>query len=303
MFTPLNTFDDVVARYESTKAMDGVRFKYTDNIRPIGSRARPFERIAKIDDNTYVLSDGNYDGFGKGTARLQALTTGGAILWKREADGDYIHIRNSPKGSTWPSRSLFLSGYLPTAMRFITGQQAPYKQQVYVHGKAHPLIPLRTKRVKEPVSGDQTVVHDPDVSLVFKVMPDGTYVRSNLLTVSTTKVDRERKKSMALMFDEFYEYMLTMAPFADADWGSTRRFDDHLEELGLYVDDRDGREEIARHFITAPIEDEGKVLFASMILYLLNYRWVSDGKGLKEFRKRYNKWCTDTFDLYVKETV
>ena len=55
-----NTFNEVAKWYEQTKPVVSKNHKAEDNIRPIGNRKHKWERIRKVDAETYVLLDGYY---------------------------------------------------------------------------------------------------------------------------------------------------------------------------------------------------------------------------------------------------
>ncbi len=54
----LNTFDKVVAYYESIKPLVSKHHTLADDLRPIGDRNRKWERIQKVNANCYILQDG-----------------------------------------------------------------------------------------------------------------------------------------------------------------------------------------------------------------------------------------------------
>ena len=60
-YSSFESFDDVVYNYENIKPMGGSTNKGKD-IRPIGDRKRKYERIVKISNNCYALSDGFHFG-------------------------------------------------------------------------------------------------------------------------------------------------------------------------------------------------------------------------------------------------
>jgi hypothetical protein len=301
MFTPIDSFDDVVARYESTVPMQGGAAG--KDIRPLGSRTRMYERIVKIDEDTYALTDGNYLWGLSGS--LDMLELSAPILWKRKTDGVFISIRGCERGSQHPSRWAFISWYLPTAMRFVSCQLKPYQQQVYTGGKAYGLVPISFVRDKGVIVGT-----DKDMSLVFKALPDGTFERVGQLEVTTNKVDVVRKKAMKPELDAFYEYMLTMAPFVAADTqSSVYKSVEHLRDAGfvqahysyvLFQDNIGGK---IRHLLTAPDECENKLHLMIVISDGLHYNAVKDKKTLAQFKQRYNNWCTKVFNLYKKDYV
>ena len=55
-----NKFDEVVSWYERTKPIVSKNHTLSHDVRPIHERKRKWERIKRIDENTYALCDGNY---------------------------------------------------------------------------------------------------------------------------------------------------------------------------------------------------------------------------------------------------
>ena len=111
LYSWLSTFDGVVNVYNSITPLRGKRKAW--DIRPLGKRSMWWERIVKVDDNTYLLSDGwgSYT-HGEFTEEKNAeghkmLMDVAPIVWMRKADGDYIRIRSNP-GSQSISRYNFL---------------------------------------------------------------------------------------------------------------------------------------------------------------------------------------------------
>tara|TARA_B110000858_G_scaffold51037_1_gene59122 strand:+ start:1434 stop:1859 length:426 start_codon:yes stop_codon:yes gene_type:complete len=60
-FSSFESFDEVVAHYENVKPLRG-KDNAGKDIRPIGDRKRKNERIVKISDNCYALSEGYHFG-------------------------------------------------------------------------------------------------------------------------------------------------------------------------------------------------------------------------------------------------
>ena len=56
-YSSFSSFDEVVNHYENVKPMGGISNKGKD-VRPMGDRKRKYERIVKISDNCYALSEG-----------------------------------------------------------------------------------------------------------------------------------------------------------------------------------------------------------------------------------------------------
>lgn len=118
----LNTFDEVVSWYDRTAPIRGARKAW--DLRPIWDRKRWWERIIKVDDNTYALSDGNsaYSTRGKEATEETLVGVGreallvAPIVWMRRKGGDYVRIRGCVNYGGAISRYAFLNQYLPTGL-------------------------------------------------------------------------------------------------------------------------------------------------------------------------------------------
>lgn len=118
----LNTFDEVVSRYNNTAPIRGARKPW--DLRPIWDRKRWWERIIKIDDNTYALVDGNstYSTRGKEATEETLVGVGreallvAPIVWMRRKGGYYVRIRGCVNYCRDISRYAFLNNYLPTGL-------------------------------------------------------------------------------------------------------------------------------------------------------------------------------------------
>ena len=118
----LNTFDEVASWYDRTAPIRGVRKAW--DLRPLWDRKRWWERVIKIDDNTYALSDGNsaYRTRGKeateeklAEVNREALLVA-PIVWMRKKGGDYVRIRGGINYGGAISRYAFLNEYLPSGL-------------------------------------------------------------------------------------------------------------------------------------------------------------------------------------------
>lgn len=119
----LNTFKEVEAKYNNTKPVNGSVIKKEYDIRPIGKRSKPEDRICKINDNCYALtlwsgiSDAPlYKGMQVSSKDLVALSA--PIVWRRHANGsETVTIHNS-RFSYSTSWIKFLSEQLPEGLSF-----------------------------------------------------------------------------------------------------------------------------------------------------------------------------------------
>ena len=57
----LNTFSDVEKLYNITKPLVSKNFSKSQDVRPVWSRTRKWERIIKINKNEYLINDGTFD--------------------------------------------------------------------------------------------------------------------------------------------------------------------------------------------------------------------------------------------------
>lgn len=123
----LNSFADVEERYNSVKPVVSENHPLEHDVRPIGARRRKWERIIKIDDNTYALSCGGMSdpvfhyGYGaqSGLPTLDEVAMLSPIVWRRNADGtETVTVRNG--AGRWAANTTysFLDRALPRTLRF-----------------------------------------------------------------------------------------------------------------------------------------------------------------------------------------
>jgi hypothetical protein len=130
----LNTFDKVVAYYESIKPLVSKHHTLADDLRPIGDRNRKWERIQKVNANCYILQDGwngsdnifsgwHYYRHSSGErprpteAEMIKLAP---IVWRRHKDGtETIKVRNGTGQGAHNSRYSFFARHLPSGLNFI----------------------------------------------------------------------------------------------------------------------------------------------------------------------------------------
>jgi len=126
----VNSFDDVVALYNNIKPLRGKR-SYID-IRPLGDRKRWWERVIKVNDNTYVITDGGWswgvtpEQLKNDPQKLHEVLCFSPIVWTREADGDYVTIRNNLENGSSVSRYELLKSWLPAVLRFSYNQNGKH---------------------------------------------------------------------------------------------------------------------------------------------------------------------------------
>ena len=129
-YSSFGSFDEVVAHYENIKPMGGSGNKGKD-IRPIGDRKRKYERIVKISNNCYALSDGfhfgdKYFNWGWGyTASAECVPTlkdmekYAPIIWRKKRDGtEQVTIRNGYGDHAHNGRYAFINRHTPKGLGF-----------------------------------------------------------------------------------------------------------------------------------------------------------------------------------------
>jgi hypothetical protein len=117
-----------------------------DDVRPLGARRRDWERIAKVNDSTYVLVCGGHAdtvynwGSGQTKFRLQDPLTEeevvrlSPITWRKHADGtETITVRNGAGEWNHNSRYSFIERALPRELWF--KQTRNGKQFIYIRSK------------------------------------------------------------------------------------------------------------------------------------------------------------------------
>ena len=220
-----NTFNEVVSWYERTKPLVSKHHSLANDVRPIGDRKRKWERIRKVDAETYVLLDGYYGStmFNSQRGDAQYEQDMAPIMWKREADGDYIYIRNGLENSVPFSRFKFLQWYLPNELRFKYNQQGKH----WVFAKTptgYEDFPLPKTKYKWDYALKEATTDDGR-RLKFKVNEDGTFTRvGEAFKVEVTTVDKELKKQWKERIEAFYIQAAALAPMLDTTWNGRNEY-------------------------------------------------------------------------------
>jgi len=137
-FSSFESFDEVVSHYNNIIPLRGSDNAGKD-IRPIGDRRRKNERIVKISDNCYALSDGYHFGdahfnWGWGyiastgyVPTLKDMEKYAPIIWRKKRDGtDQVTIRNGYGEGAHTSRYAFIWRHTPKGLGFIVANGKQY---------------------------------------------------------------------------------------------------------------------------------------------------------------------------------
>lgn len=321
----LMSFDKVAAAYDAIKPLRGKH--KNDNVRPIGDRARKWERIKKINNNCYVLTDGYYSGddvFGYHyySFSITAKPTEAEminlapIVWRRHRDGTTtIKVRNGTGQGAHNGRYSFLDRHLPNGMRFILrngkhfislGYGTTYKEYYLAKSNTLAAWALPDEAQKNQWNKDLTS-RDDGVALTFRVDDDKiSFVDGGkgLPVAPKVRVDKKAKAKMKDAIAEFREWAFTMYPLLpvkDREYADRMRTEvrEMLNVNGwswdmLNMFDTD----VAKHIIRDP-DHTLRVHFMYALMgqtdYHLGHTFDSDAhheKAVKaQFNRKINKTC------------
>lgn len=306
-------FEQVVSWYERTKPMISKHHTKEHDVRPIGDRGRKWERIKKIDENTYALLDGNYGNTIWGSIHPEQHAwenTMAAITWMRREDGDFIRIRNHTKNACSVTRYNFLTYNLPCNMGFKYSQQGKH----WVRAKTpmgYDDFPLPKCNVRFD-HGTKSLTDD-GVYLMFRVNADGTFTRvGEALKVEVTTVDKELKKQWRERLDAFYTYCAAVAPMLDVTWSGKNEYANQLRDhmmqgqtgnlRGAWV--RDAKSvptELVREIMTH--EDHPmRVAFAALVISDIGgKRAIESQDDVRSIKAAYNRVMNKALGFYKIE--
>lgn len=307
-----DTFNEVVSWYERTKPLVSKNHTLENDVRPIGDRKRKWERIRKVDAETYCLLDGYYGStiWNNSHSDPQYEQDMAPIMWKREADGDYIYIRNGVKGSAPFSRYQFLDSYLPSGAKFQYNQQGKH----WVHANTStgwedfPLPKTDYKwdhQRKEPIKDDGK-------RLKFKVNEDGTFTRvGEAFKVEVKTVDKELKKQWKGRIEAFYTQAAALAPMLDTTWGGRNEYHSIIhkwgEDNGIEVPFWGGFDRIPSDLIRAVVAQEDHVLriplMALVVKDIGGKRIIESKADLRAIRAAYNRLMNKALGMYETKEV
>ena len=306
-----NTFDQVAKWYADTKPVLSKNHTREHDVRPIGDRGRKWERIKRIDENTYALCDGNYGNciWGNSDPLMHEYeNTMAPIVWMRREDGDFIRIRNHVKRGCSVTRYNFIAWHLPMGMRFQYNQAGKHW---VLNGSE--VIPLPKCNVQiDRVAGQTKELRDDGAFLMFKVNGDGTFTRvGDKLKVEVDIVDKELKKQWRERLDSFYGYCAAIAPMIDTSWSGKNDYANMIREhltvpganlAGAWVrDSRSVPVELAREIVTQ--EDHPlRVAYAALVIHDIGgKRAIETQDDVRSIRAAYNRTMNKALGFYKIE--
>jgi hypothetical protein len=258
----LNSFQEVEAHYNSIKPLRGDRAN--KDIRPMETgfnRRYWWRRVIKINDNVYVLNDGNNIWWDESD-----VSTTAPITWWRDDNGvDYITIRNNWNKNSAVSRYDFLQKWLPKGMNFKYNQSGEHF--IVANGTSYYLPKSKLdldyqKRTYEVIT---------DNKLTFKVS-NGVFERvSELMPKQTKRVDKELDKKYAPLIKEFFNWTHVMMPMIGGLDSDTRSVYAKMLSPNTHhwYWEKGVKPEVVREAIENP-ESENRVALAVMCAFELN---------------------------------
>ena len=291
----MNTFEQIQQIYNSITPLRGPRASH--DIRPLHKRSKWWERIVKIDDNTYVLSDGWWSGSFSG-ATPESLEVSkanmlqvGPIVWERKVDGDYIKIYSSGEGSASWSRYKFISTFLPRGLRHRYNSNGVH--WIETNGKKH-LLPKYEKLHVEHQSPAKIVTDDK--YLMFKVEqgpigPVYTCV-SKEHKRDVPIVNREITKKYNPMIKEYWEWVRVTMPVFGNTLGEQRQWATETLKISWWNWAGEMKPDFIRNLLENPEEyaEERMALAIMSVRYIGANDWYGDSTFKDEGQKTYNKF-------------
>jgi hypothetical protein len=309
-------FDLIRAKYESVKPIVSKKSTLADDVRPIGARRNKSERIIKVDENTYVLSDGVLSAIRSYSPMpLEMELQFAPIMVQRRVDGDYIRLRSGSVSSVWMGRYGFLQAYTPRGMSFATNSGRA--NAIYTHrdGNLH-LLPRMDYQIDW---GTGVVVRDGGEMLWFKQTSPDTYERvSELYTLKTNKIDRDAKSPYRKQLRDYFNWMCVMSPMLITGMESKWRARDvAVSEFLEFAGDKIFANQYTPMRLPTPelsalvkdiLKDDDHVLRTALLTLILtecnaSIKTFSDVDSMKRFRSQYNRLMNKLLDLFATEQV
>jgi hypothetical protein len=200
----MNTFDKVASYYDRIKPVVSVHHKREDDVRPLGDRRRKWERIIKVDADTYALSH-NYSILY--SVPVDAHKAPHSILWHRAEDGTETVTVTLGNRRHDVSMFNFLTTYLPTGLDFLR----PRDGKKYIRAS---VSAGECKTYFLQNTGGRTLTFNSVVSnsLVFRRVGDLWELISKEIPKPKRRVDKEAKAALKPAINEFWNWACIVAP-------------------------------------------------------------------------------------------
>lgn len=240
-FTSFNNFAEVEAHYNNIKPLRG-KDNAGKDIRPIGDRARKWERIVKISDYCYALSDGyhmgdehfgNYRLYGldaEYTPTLKDMEKYAPIVWRKYRDGtEEVTLRNGWGPYQHTMRYAFLWRHTPWGLSFINRNG---KHFISAGGQDYFLAKTRTvpRALYDKIQADAkqnpkshyvakrakwAMAQDDKAALTFRLV-DGAFKwvdgGNDIPVPPKVRVDKDLKATLKPHIEAFRDWAFAIAP-------------------------------------------------------------------------------------------
>jgi hypothetical protein len=337
-YTNFTCFADVEAWYNGIKPVRGPKHAGQD-VRPIGDRTRKYERIVKIDDDCYALSDGYHRGdavFPSGSdaydPTLADMEAFAPIVWRRYGQGiERVTLRNGigPR-YTHSGRYTFLARHKPVGLTFVqttqgrqfikvnrTGTDIFLAKGTHVHPTEYAEVVAQRDR------GSRNVWHTlpwctgtvDTTSLVFQRDGSGwEFISHNGVVppVPRNLVDKDTKAKYRDDIKAFCDWALTVTPMIDVGNFQVRlEYDTQFTEWA-----KDNPQAMVRHWgrvstrLPAPIAREVitnpehplRIFMAVFMAYETGVYGdpIRDQSDLTYVRSKVNRWINKVLGFNVK---
>lgn len=214
----INSFEQAVALYTRTRPLNGGRNTADMNVRPVGPRNRSMDRIARVDENRYLLLDGLIPSAVVYPPETMSFRNA-PILWQRDGVHELIRIRNAPEGINPIAREKFLTNLLPTNMRLT--KRGGGDTFIEVDGKEFYL--------PRPKAYHAAADYFDPTCLWFERLIDSSFPwrrAGKPVEMRLTVLDKDLVKQYKQAINEFYDYMCVVLPvLGDVE---PRAFDRHV---------------------------------------------------------------------------
>jgi len=229
-----NTFAEVAKLYNTVKPMVSKNHSGKDDLRPVGVRSRKWERIIKVNDQKYILNDGEVDpipfwrGYNHNNASrlptMQEVEALAPIVWSIDDEGnEFIKVRNGSGEQAHQTRYAFLQHTLPYGMRLLIENG---KQYIEVRSGVVPNSKLSNYFLpKSEYFWKQAGSKDDGRQLHFTKPANSKFwlPQGNTFTFSPPKkrIDKKRKADLRDAIESMWGYigaMWTLVDIGDGRW-------------------------------------------------------------------------------------
>jgi hypothetical protein len=206
-------FKTIAERYENTIPLRGKRKAM--NIRPHGERSRDWERIVKVNDNEYYLTNNAYRWFD-----THGYTPCRAITFKRNDDGTEVLIVHTPRqywGKDLEDRERLIPRQIgvPSTYYFYS-YNLPHGMSMYKYHSKNYLAVTEGESENGRAFISYYTLEKGDVHLTRQV-GDKYFKPLVVHREFHRSLDRSKTKAIRAELKEFTEYMRVITPLAQAD--------------------------------------------------------------------------------------